>query len=91
MMGSVSATTPAPGRLKRKRVVLGAIGAVLLALFVAGFVATWIQARDDKSACTGMATPPRASTVRVQHRPDGTRACVWLDQRGRTVEERPLP
>jgi hypothetical protein len=90
MMGSVSATTPAPGWLRRKRVVLGAIGAVLLALFVAGFVATWIQARDDKSACTATA-PPRASTVRVQHRPDGTRACVWLDQRGRTVEERPLP
>jgi hypothetical protein len=76
--------------MKSKRVVIGAIGAVLLAIFVAGFIATWIQARDDKSACRAMSAPSRASTVRVQHRPDGTRACVWLDRRGRTVEERPL-
>jgi hypothetical protein len=76
--------------MKRKRALLWIV-LVMLAIFVAGFIATWVSARDDKSACGRMAQPAGASTVRVLHKPDNSRVCVWLDGRGQTVKTRTLP
>jgi hypothetical protein len=77
--------------MKSKGAVLGAIGIVVLGLFAAGFVGSWLKARDDKSACQAMTSPPGAASVRVQRQNDETRDCVWLDRQGKTVEEQPLP
>jgi hypothetical protein len=76
--------------MTRKRALI-AVLLVMLAIFLAGFGAAWVRARDDKSACARLSKPPRATAVRVQHRPDDSRACVWLDGNGRTVRTRTLP
>jgi hypothetical protein len=74
-----------------RRRALAAIALVMLAIFVAGFGAAWVKARDDKSSCRRLPQPSGAASVRVQHRPDDTRACVWLDRNGATVGTRKLP
>jgi hypothetical protein len=76
--------------MKRKRTLTWVL-LVMLAIFVAGFLATWINARGDKSACERLARPAGATAVRVQNRDDNSRACVWLDEAGRTVQTRTLP
>jgi hypothetical protein len=75
--------------MTRKR-ALAAIALVMLALFAAGFAATWVMARNDKNACRAMPLPPGAAAVHVQHQDNG-RSCVWVDRRSRTIAETPLP
>jgi hypothetical protein len=75
--------------MTRKR-ALAAIALVMLGLFLAGFAATWVKARNDKNACRAMPLPAGAASVHVQHEEDG-RSCVWVDRRSRTIAETPLP
>jgi hypothetical protein len=62
----------------------------MLAIFGAGFAATWVKARNDKSACEKTSHPAAATSARVQ-RTDTDRLCVWLDRQGRTVQQTTLP
>jgi hypothetical protein len=82
----------------RKWLVLGVLAVLFAGLFVAGFAATYVGARDDKQTCEKIAAPAGAVTVRVQRRQTETdqsndveRLCVWIDGSGATVRVKTLP
>lgn len=77
--------------MRRKWIVLGALCTLFAALFVAGFVSSWVGARDDKRACDAKPRPAGAVTVHVQRTEAGDRVCAWLDRARSTVAEETLP
>ena len=73
--------------MRSKKRVLAVVAAAFAVVFVVGFVAAGVHARDDKRACEDYAKPPGAVTVGL----DRERICIWRDRAGRTVTTRTLP